>query len=219
MENTIDPLDYPKKIVLPNIELVIIDGVEVRRAVEVLRHCMNQAIFGSIKFFTHLETISPYKVEIPKIGSVAEYSKFVIKDLSAYIDLDFVLFVQHDGFIINNEKWTSEFLKYDYIGAPWHTSQLGSDIPPDHCVGNGGFALMSKKLLDILSQDDTFNDTNCHLGDVLICQKERPYLESKGIRFAPKELAHQFSNENYPWSNSFGQHCHFLLRKRSSGKC
>lgn len=214
MSADIDPFDIPYKLSLPNVELVIIDCIDDSRVAEVLRHCMSQAVFGSVKFFTHLETKSPFKVEIPKIDSVSAYSEFFIKKLGSYIDLDYVLCVQHDGFIVNKEKWHPSFLSYDYIGAPWHVSQLGKDIPPEHCVGNGGFSLISKKLLTLLGEDDTFNSENCPMGDVLICQTKRPYLESKGIKFAPRDLANLFSNENYPWNNSFGQHNHFLLRKR-----
>ena len=29
------------------------------------------------------------------------------------------LIVQPDSFVVNYELWKNEFLKYDYIGAPW----------------------------------------------------------------------------------------------------
>lgn len=210
----IDPYDFPAKIDLSNVELVIVDCLDVSRAIRVIKHCANQAIFGSIKLFTHLETNSSYKVEIPKISNLEEYSKFMIRDLGKYINLDHILCVQYDGFIVNKDKWFPDFLKYDYIGAPWHASQIGSDIPSEYCVGNGGFSLRSKKLLDILCNDPIFELDKYNPEDSVICQKNRAYLESKGIKFAPTAIAHLFSNENYVWNNSFGHHNHFELRKR-----
>ena len=66
--------------------------------------------------------------------------------LKKYIDTDFCLIIQGDGFVIHPENWTDEFLKYDYIGAPWRNLAHYSFIR----VGNGGFSLRSKKLLKIL---------------------------------------------------------------------
>ena len=37
------------------------------------------------------------------------------RELNNYIDTDFVLIVQHDGFIINPSSWNDDFLK---IGWP-----------------------------------------------------------------------------------------------------
>jgi hypothetical protein len=34
-------------------------------------------------------------------------------------DTEFAILVHEDGFIVNPECWSDEFLKYDYIGAPW----------------------------------------------------------------------------------------------------
>lgn len=43
----------------------------------------------------------------------------MIKELNKYIETDYVLIVQYDGFILNPKAWMDEFLEYDYIGAPW----------------------------------------------------------------------------------------------------
>lgn len=85
----------------------------------------------------------------------------MIKELNKYIETSYVLIIQYDGFILNPDAWTDEFLEYDYIGAPWWYT--------DDCnVGNGGFSLRSKKLLEILANDDSILET--HPEDHHICR-------------------------------------------------
>lgn len=43
----------------------------------------------------------------------------MVKLLDSYIETPHVLVVQYDGFILNPDAWTDEFLEYDYVGAPW----------------------------------------------------------------------------------------------------
>ncbi|RJQ19460.1 MAG: hypothetical protein C4560_06075, partial [Nitrospiraceae bacterium] len=140
---------------------------------------------------------------IPAISAKEEYSRFVIKELVKYIDTDFVLMVQYDGFILNPDAWTDEFQKYDYIGAKWHWYNDG------HNVGNGGFSLRSRRLLQALS-DDSINADSVEYGeDSLICRTYRDLLENKyGIKFAPEILADRFSYERsgFTGAHPFGFH-------------
>jgi hypothetical protein len=142
-------------------------------------------------------------VNIKKISSKGEYSQFIIKELDKYIETDFVLIIQHDGYVLDPSAWDDGFLEYDYIGAPW----LESD---GYNVGNGGFSLRSKKLQHILATDD-FIQSNHSAEDVTICRLYRPYLEEKyGIKFAPEELADKFSFElREPCQPTFGFHSNF----------
>ena len=192
---------------------IIADCVNFKPARRVLQHCINLCEFGDAKFFTHEipNPPDPYVVTIPQITSKQAYSHFIIKELGKYITTDFVLVVQTDGFIINPEKWTNEFLDYDYIGAPWHPSQVQKGMNENHLVGNGGFSLRSRRLQVHLSQDPNIKLT--HPEDVIICQVYRDYLESKGFKFAPRQLANRFSCENYLWNNAFGHHAYFHLHR------
>lgn len=138
-------------------------------------------------------------VRVPTIDSREAYSQFVIKELCALIDTDYVLLVQWDGFVVNAAAWSEDFLDYDYIGAKWifHTD--------GHNVGNGGFSLRSKRLLEAL------RDPRIEPGPVeddAICRTWRPYLEAThGIRFAPESVADRFSFEASYWTSPpFGFH-------------
>ena len=68
-----------------------------------------------MKLLTSLPTDDSRKIEISHIGSTESYSEFCIRDLVKYVDTDFVLIVQHDGFVLNPNSWNDKFFDYDYI--------------------------------------------------------------------------------------------------------
>ena len=146
-------------------------------------------------------------VVIPPITTVAEYSRFMIRGLADYCLGTHALVVQWDGFVVHPECWDSRFLEYDYIGAPWHA--LGD------AVGNGGFSLRSKRLLDALRQLDV---PEPHPEDYRICVTHRAELESRfGIRFAPPDIAARFSWEAVePPEPTFGLHGFFNFHRAMS---
>lgn len=132
-------------------------------------------------------------IKIEPINQV-EYSRLVLKDLGSYVETDHFMCIQYDGMPIDGKFWDNEYLKYDYIGAPWPWG------PYNRRVGNGGFSLRSRKLaLACQNPKIVFNPPghgdNNYMEDLHICVMYADYLESKGIRFAPVELAKKFSAE------------------------
>ncbi len=85
------------------------------------------------------------------------YSKFMLQDLYKFVDTKFCLVIQSDGFVINPNLWTNQFLEYDYIGAPWpneisvYNASINKIDLAKNRVGNGGFSLRSKRLLEVCS--------------------------------------------------------------------
>jgi hypothetical protein len=148
------------------------------------------------------------KIEIKKVpvDSYEEYNRYIIEKLGSEIETDFCLIVQDDGFIVNPDLWDEDFLNYDYIGAPWPWHQV---------CGNGGFSLRSKKLLNLsqkLKYDPYHEEYDCAPEDWFLCVKNRKFFEENGIKFAPLELAQNFSFEtrmgfeNEGFHSSFGFH-------------
>lgn len=154
----------------------------------------------------------------PTLGSMKGYSRFCINIIPKFINTDYYLMIQPDGFIVNPNKWDDAFLEYDYIGAPWprclHFSQIG------YTVGNGGFTLRSKKLIE--ATKDLIYDENPLMEYGLNCTyvpedffygvRYRLLLQSRGIKFAPIDLAAKFSieyNAGETWrvEDAFGCHC------------
>lgn len=121
-----------------------------------------------------------------------------------YLETDYALFIQWDGMPSKPDLWRNEFLDYDYIGAPWIW------FPEPFTVGNGGFSLRSRKLMELAQHlEPNYEETHesYWIEDTMIGLHNRIALKQQGIKFAPLELADQFSRE-YPVgpAKTFGFH-------------
>ena len=147
-------------IELPNVTLFCISSDNVEGALYALNKSMEGINFGAVKLITHKEPDNlPEGIEFSKcyeITSIHDYNYYCIYNLTRHIDTDYCLLVQPDGFVINPDKWDDEWYNYDYIGAPWPWREQGFVTPfGEHiAVGNGGFSLRSKKLLDVPGKVD-----------------------------------------------------------------
>lgn len=141
-------------------------------------------------------------VDIPVFHSVRQYSEFLLASLLPHIITPHVLIVQWDGYVLHPDAWCDAFLEYDYIGAPW------PHFPAERSVGNGGFSLRSRRLMEAMLDSDFVPS---HPEDVSICHRNRRLLEDRyGIRFAPVEVAERFSYERRrPNVTTFGFHGFF----------
>jgi hypothetical protein len=192
---------------LDNVDLIIIDCLNVSQAIDTIKICTDEIKFGNVILFTHenVDAQNDFKViQIENIDTIEKYSDFCLR-LSDYLDNDFVLLVQNDGFIINPNLWQDGFLNYDYIGAPWNMTFV-----PGQRVGNGGFSLRSKKFLNFSSKFDT---TNGIPEDNFLCLHNYDSAIEFGLKFAPTSLASNFAHEYhnpYKWyfepKNHFGFH-------------
>lgn len=190
---------------LSNITLLAVTSVELEETDLALRISSHDINFGAVKLLSSEEWISTDpKIElvpIPRINFEG-YSKFILEELVHYVETDFCLVVQADGFVLNASRWNPSFLDYDYIGAPWPqdlTLQPG-DVPLDvsgNCVGNGGFSLRSKYLLhetsNIAFDELPFPSKS---EDFVIGHYLYDQMLAAGIKFPTPELAAQFSIES-----------------------
>jgi len=192
---------------LKNVSLVIIDCRNYAQALHSLQKAMSKVEFDNILFLTDIDIPSSDSrieiVKIPTIKSKDEYSRFVIKNLGPYIKTDHFLLIQWDAEILFTDAWTDEFYDYDYIGAPWTFETDGLSI------GCGGFSWRSKRLHDILSEDELIMGTPPE--DVTICRIYRRYLEDKyDLKWPTEGLADKFAYElKEPSNPTFGKHSFF----------
>jgi len=188
---------------LPDVTLCVVSTREPELGALSLQRSMKGVRYASVimvsppDFTVTLKDVS--KIVIARFASIREYSAFLLEDLSECIKSSHVLLVQWDGFVVNPTVWQADFLQYDYIGAVWPQFDDGMN------VGNGGFSLRSRRLLRALQGPDI---ELSHPEDVCICRINRRRLESKyGIRFAPEDVARQFSFEREkPSRTTFGFH-------------
>jgi hypothetical protein len=187
---------------LSNVTLVSVASVRVDKTIKALKYSSKDITFGDIKLITHESVIEP-GITVINVDRMdyEQYNKFIVFELYKYIDTDYALIIQDDGFVVNPNEWKPEFLNYDYIGAPW-------PLPYDDFsyrdafnnlirVGNGGFSLRSKK---ILSLADKLNlEWKSYFGyyneDGFFTCHNRHIYEQNGCVFAPLDVAKYFSHE------------------------
>jgi len=144
-------------------------------------------------------------VQIEKINSLAEYSRILLQDVIQHVETEHCLIIQYDGFVINPDIFSKLFLFYDYIGATWPHRTL-------YNVGNGGFCLRSRRLMEIVAKNFKNHDLRFP-EDHLIARNYRAILEDQfNLKFAPADVANHFSQEltQQPWP-TFGFHGFHLL--------
>lgn len=100
--------------------------------------------------------------------SYIEYSWFMMFVLWHFVETDYALVVQDDGWVLDGANWRDEYFEYDYVGAPVHLARVHSPegtrwmdefswLPfldkPGHSVLpilNGGFSLRSRRMMQTL---------------------------------------------------------------------
>ena len=201
-EETKRVIEQYQKVNLDNVTIVSVAGIKAKEALYALKYSMHGINFKRAILITP-EDITDDTVEIIKCEPLnyEQYNHFIVYRLHEYIDTEYALVVQNDGYVVNPTVWTNAFLEYDYIGALW-------PIPGDsisykdpfgnvHRMGNGGFSLRSKKLLELPSKigmewKEYYG--NYH-EDGFICVHNRHVFESNGCKFAPNDIAALFSQE------------------------
>jgi hypothetical protein len=191
------------KHTLDDVTICAIDCVSPKLSIDAIKKSLCECNFKEAIIFTNTkECAEKIKlIEIEKINDKDGYSKFILKELHKHIQTPYVLVVQWDGYVVDGRQWDHKYLDYDYIGAKWHWHQDGMNI------GNGGFSIRSKKLLEVISKNEFPFMSNMNEDDQ-ICRYYRSKLEKEFfIKFPTEELADKFSYERtLPNFQTFGFH-------------
>jgi hypothetical protein len=193
-----------------SIALAMLDGSSWDRAWDTLRLVLKEApayLFSEIHFCapTHkciydkrvMQHIAPITY-----GNRKAYSDYVLFELPKLVKSDHMLIVHRDGRPLHWDKWTDEFLRWDFCGAPWG--------PEPWAVGNGGFSIRSKRFADWAALQGPMEGTENE--DWHLCVHLREKAISAGFTYAPLEVAARFSLETFvpgvskPLSETFGFH-------------
>lgn len=137
--------------------------------------------------------------DVPDWDNKKDAGEFYYANAMQHVETEWGFLIEWDAGIYDPKKWQDKFLAYDYIGAPWQTTD-------NHKVGNGGFTIMTKRLgqflIDHKKQFPVYTDWD-------VCRTQRRALErAGGFTYAPYDLAHDFSWElvNPRSPNTFGYH-------------
>lgn len=201
-------LHHPVKSDLNNVTVCAADCATPALAARALRISTALCGFGDAILFSDTPVPSSVfrHVAIAPLRSRDDYSRFVLRDLAQHIHTSHVLVIQWDGYVVEPRAWRPEFLQYDWIGARWPFYRDGM------AVGNGGFSLRSRRLLEITASP-AFALVPGANEDELVCRTSRPALvRDFGIRFAPDEVADRFAYEHAaPGAPTFGFHALFNM--------
>ena len=190
------------RLALPQVTLCAVTSVNVVATVRALDASLAQIDFADCMLFTDVAVQPSHPsirvVQVARMASTDAYSDFLLTKLVDYVESSHCLVAQWDGHVIDAQRWRPEFLDYDYIGASW------PQFDDAHDVGNGGFSLRSRRLMEACRAPD-FRPG--HPEDVAICRANREWLQARGMRFAPAELADLFAAERAgDLATSFGYH-------------
>ncbi len=193
---------------LPDVTVVAIDNVAHKLCRMALDATMAQISPSAVKVWADGLRDPPaycYASDLPAYCYANPRSQEEVDEILWYkvpprINTSHFLVVQWDGWVINGEAWRSEFLEYDYIGAPWWWH------PDDHKVGNGGFSLRSTRLARYVAESPHWFPRR-YPEDHHLCRTYRPALEAACFKWAPVEPAAHFSFEHsHPKFPTFGFH-------------
>lgn len=175
---------------LPNVTLIALTGKDVAAHEVAVEYSCRDIEFGAVKIIVD-----------KKIRDINDWNRKIIYELWKYVDTSHAILIHPDGYIINPEVWTNDWLFYDYIGAPWpmpndsysYRDEYGNIIR----VGNS-VSLRSKKMmlyphLYDFEWKEYYGNTN---EDGFLCVHNRKKLEKLGCKFAPLDVAKYFSKEH-----------------------
>lgn len=176
---------------LSNCTLIAMTSLDYEGHHQALEYSKRGIKWGAVKLIT----------SVP-MNSLDEYSKAMIYHLRDFVDTEYCVTIQNDGFIVNPESWNPDWFNYDYIGAPWPlpTDDYSYRTPDGEIirVGNGAVSFRSRKILDMpyeleFAWRSYFG--NCNEDGFLTCHNRR-LLQHFGVKFAPLEVAKWFSREH-----------------------
>lgn len=177
-----------KSINLPQVTLIALTNKDFEGHKKAIDKSCEHINFGAVKLIWD-----------EKCTSIDEWNRRIIQDLWKYVDTSHALLIHADGYVINPDMWMEDWLKYDYIGAPWPLPKDDFSYKDERGdlqrVGNS-VSLRSLQLMHLASTrpwKSYYGNTN---EDGFICCHNRKWLESKGMKFAPIEVAKYFSKEH-----------------------
>lgn len=179
----------PGKKRIPRTTLLCVDTLNHELAARAMTFSLAQCEFDRAILLTDRDLDVPgvEVVRIPTLTGRGDYSQWMLRGLLPYVSTDYVLVIQWDGYVLHTDSWTDRFLDYDYVGARWWHDDLN--------VGNGGFSLRSRRLLETLAAMNPTLEPDEN-EDAAICRRLRPVLEERhAISFAPEVVADRFAIE------------------------
>ncbi len=187
---------------LPDVTLVAVDSVACALTRFALEDALSVVAPAATLVFSDEDirprgTVSNWVVT-PALRSLDAVADVLWREVPRHVATSHFLLVQWDGWPIDGDAWTDDFMGYDYVGAPWPWYDR-------RAVGNGGFSLRSVELMRAAA-------SLCpplpkgRPEDEVLCRDYRPRLEHLGFKWPSFDLAYKFSVEHGGDGRPFGFH-------------
>lgn len=177
-------------IKLTEVTLICMSGIghKTKENLKALEYSSQNIEFGAVKY-----------IQLGEIKDIDTWNRAIIYQLPRHVDTSHALLIHHDGYVVNSALWRPEWLQFDFIGAPWPLPQddYSYRTPSGKLVRVGNsVSLRSKNLMDLVATRPMEYHYGNNNEDGQICVWERDWLEEQGCKFAPLEVAVNFSKEH-----------------------
>lgn len=200
---------------LPDVTLVCVETQMHEMSRIAINDAVSKVKFGGVLIYTDkpelIEVPGATYTVVPNWPDKLKMGAFYYTEAANPIATSHALLMEWDAGVRDVEAWEDGFLEYDYIGAPWPGQPHGGwDPTGGFTVGNGGFALISKRLANyVFEHRARLSGINTDIG---LCRQYRGEFESGALKakWAPEEVAYRFAFECGPPEqavrSSFGYH-------------
>jgi len=192
------------RLKLPNVTLLMIETRCHELARLAVEDCIKHVEFGDVLIcsndFHHLDIPGSVKFLVDDWQDKLGWCKFLWHGVPPLIHTPQTLIIQWDSWVLRPDRWNPLFESFDYIGAPWwYNDGLN--------VGNSGFSLRSKSLMDFLLKHKGMFPVTTSNEDDLLSRHYRRTLEQHGFEWAPETEAAKFAFERaFRHTDCFGFH-------------
>lgn len=188
---------------LSSVTLVCYDCRAHSLAKIAIEDAMGKIEFGHVQVWTdRVELFNDLDIELIEVDGTLNKNdgqRSFWYGVGHRLHTDHALNLEWDAGVVDPDMWDDDFLSHDYIGAPWPWHEPGLD------VGNGGFTLLSKRLMNFLSDNES-EFPFIFPPDATICRTYRTRLEAHGFSWPDKEMAERFALEYGDARLTFGYH-------------
>ena len=199
-------MEQKKKLQLQNVTLAAMTSVNIYETIQALLYSMRGIDFGEVILITDKKPfLLPRGISYrhtSRLDSIDAFNYKMTYELKDHIHTDYALIVHADGFVIHPELWRDDFLKYDYIGAPWplpENAYAYRDSKGMVCRVGNSVSIRSRRLMRFPAEhhlkwepvdDGYYNE------DIFICCHARNEMEQYGLTWAPIDVAVHFGREH-----------------------
>lgn len=189
---------------LPDVTLLAISSDRVQSNIDALVRCMGLMNFGAVKFLSHVKPDNlPDGIQFEEsmhLKSIKDFDYYAFRCLGKHVQTSHCLMVQDHAFILHPEIWKDDWLQFDFCGALWpeRPEFISQSTGTLVRLGNGGFSLRSKRIMDLPEKLDlpVVEDRGFSNDDGLLNSLYRKVLLENGVVYPEAIDIPEFSYEN-----------------------